>query len=112
MRRALFLVLSLAAGVALAQQQARPKLEPLPEPPPPPRGSLDAVDDPRVLIRPQDGDVVEEVRENGRVTMIKVTPPGGVPYYLVDTTGQGNWMRRESTDSGNRVPMWQIKSFD
>ena len=104
------MALLLAAGNALAQQ--RPQLEPLPEPPPPPPMRDSGVDEPRVRIAPQEGDRVEEVRENGRVTMIKVTPPGGKPYYLIDTTGNGVWARRESLDDGVRVPMWTIKTFD
>ena len=111
MRRVLFLVLFAAAAGALAQQQRPPKLEPLPEAPPPPL-IRDGADDPRVVIKPQEGDRVEEVRDGGRVVMIKVTPPGGVPYYLMDPVGNGNWTRREALDTGNRVPMWQIKSFD
>src|SRR5262245_18087925 len=112
MRRPLAAILFLfVAGSALAQQQRPPKLEPLPEAPPPPL-VRDGADEPRIQIRPQDGDRVEEVREGGRVTMIKVTPPHSVPYYLIDTTGNGNWMRRDSLDDGNRVPMWTIRTFD
>jgi hypothetical protein len=44
--------------------------------------------------------------------MMKVTPPNGVPYYLMDNTGNGNWMRRDSLDEGVRVPMWTIRTFD
>ena len=110
MRRVLFLVLLGAAASALAQQRP-PKLEPLPEPPPPPL-IRDGADEPRVRIAPQEGDRVEEVREGGRVVMLKVTPPNGAPYYLMDLTGNGNFMRRESLDPGIRVPMWVIKSFD
>jgi hypothetical protein len=54
---------------------------------------------------------VEEMRDGGRVVMLKVTPPNGVPYYLVDLTGDGNFTRRESLDPGIRVPMWVIKTF-
>src|SRR6185295_4022237 len=110
MRRVLFLVLLGAAAAALAQQRP-PKLEPLPEPPPPPV-VRDGSDEPRVRIAPQDGDRVEEVREGGRVVMIKVTPPDGTPYYLVDPTGSGNFTRRDSLDPGVRVPMWVIRTFD
>ena len=108
MRRALLLALSVAAAAALAQQRP-PKLEPLPEPPPLIR---DGADEPRVRIAPQEGDRVEEMREGGRVVMLKVTPPGGAPYYLMDLTGSGNFIRRDSLDPGVRVPMWVIKSFD
>jgi hypothetical protein len=108
MRRTLFLALSVAAAGALAQQPP-PKLEPLPEPPPLIR---DGADEPRVRIAPQEGDIVEEMRDGGRVVMLKVTPPNGVPYYLMDLTGNGNLTRRESLDPGIRVPMWTIKTFD
>lgn len=111
MRKSLALLLATAAGAALAQTP--PKLEPLPEVPPPPPALRDsAVDDPRVMIRPQEGDKVEEYREGGRVVMLRITPRNGPPYYLVDTAGTGNWMRRDSLDDGVRVPMWTIKTFD
>jgi len=91
----------------------QPKLEPLPDVPPPPPGVAEApAEEPRVTIRPEEGARVEEMRENGRVVMLKVTPRDGPPYYLVDTTGNGNWMRRDSLDPGVGVPMWVIKSFD
>ena len=111
MRRTLFLALSVVAAGALAQQQPPPKLEPLPEAPPPPL-IRDGADEPRVRIAPQEGDRVEEVREGGRVVMLKVTPPNGIPYYLMDLAGNGNLVRRDSLDPGIHVPMWVIKSFD
>ena len=110
MRSALFIALSVAATSALAQQPP-PKLEPLPEPPPPPL-IRDGADEPTVRIAPQEGDRVEEVRDGGRIVMLKVTPPNGIPYYLMDLTGSGNFVRRDSLDPGIRVPMWTIKTFD
>ena len=109
MRRLLLVVLLALASAASAQKKPPPKLEPLPEPPPPPPMS---VEEPTVRIPVQEGDKVEELREGGRVVMLKVTPPQGKPYYLVDTTGNGNWMRRDSLDDGVRVPMWPIHTFD
>ena len=111
MRRSRLVVLLLALSSFSAQAQTRPpKLEPLPEPPPPPPMAED--DEPVVRIPVQEGDKVEEVRQGGRVVMLKVTPPKGKPYYLVDTTGNGNWMRRDSLDDGVRVPMWPIHTWD
>jgi Protein of unknown function (DUF2782) len=110
MRRLLLVAFVFAVSSSLAHAQRRPpKLEPLPEPPPPPPM---AIEEPAVRIPVQEGDKVEEVREGGRVVMLKVTPPNGKPYYLVDTTGNGNWMRRDSLDDGVRVPMWPIHTFD
>ena len=110
MRRVLFPVL-LAAATSLVAQQPPPKLEPLPEAPPPPV-IRDGADEPAVRIAPQEGDKIEEIRDGGRVIMIKVTPPGGVPYYLVETLGTGNPAARESLDSGIRPPMWTITTFE
>jgi hypothetical protein len=110
--RALGLVLSLVlCAAALAQQPKRPpRLEPLPEAPPPP--SISGPDEPAVNIPIPQGHKVEELRQGGHLVALRVTPPGGKPYYLVDTTGNGNWMRKDSLDDGNRVPMYEIKTFD
>jgi hypothetical protein len=111
MRRLLLVVLIAFSASALAQAQKRPpKLEPLPEPPPPP--PMSPVEGPAVRIPVQEGDKIEEIRQGGRVVMLKVTPPNGPTYYLVDTTGNGNWMRRDSLDDGVRVPMWPIHTWD
>ena len=112
MRKLLSAVLLAAALPAFAQSGPVLKLDPLPPPPPPAPGLSDADDGPRVNIPVQKEDKVEEVREGGRVVMMKVTPPNGVPYYLMDNTGNGNWIRRDSLDSGVRVPMWTIRTFD
>ena len=104
------LLIALSLG-AFAQGRQPPKLEPLPEPPPPPPMPGGA-DEPAVRIPVQEADKVEEIRQGGRVVMLRVTPPHGKPYYLVDTTGSGNWMRRDSLDDGVRVPMWPLHTFD
>ena len=88
---------------------AQDKPEALQELPPP---EISGPDEPAVRIPVQKEDKVEEMREGGRIVMLKVTPPNGRPYYLVDTTGNGNWMRRDSLDDGVRVPMWPILKFD
>ncbi len=103
--RLLAVSMLLWAAAATAQSQVEPLPEPLPPPP------LPEADEPMVQIQVQEGDVVEEIRAGGRVVMLKVTPPGGRPYYLVDTAGNGNWVRREPLDDGVRVPMWPIHTF-
>jgi hypothetical protein len=110
MRRVLLVALAIVlSGPAAAQRKPPPKLEPLPEPPPPPAMP---VDEPSVRIPVQEGEKVEHIRQGGRIVAVKVTPPNGKPYYLVDTTGNGNWMRRDSLDDGVRVPMWPIQTWD
>ena len=112
MRKLLTALLIAAAFPVFAQSGAQLRLEPLPPPPPPAPGLTDLDTGPRVNIPVQREDKVEEVREGGRVVMMKVTPPNGVPYYLMDNSGNGNWIRRDSLDDGVRVPMWTIRTFD
>jgi hypothetical protein len=72
---------------------------------PPPSAAED--DEPAVRIAVREADQVEEVRVGARVVMLKVTPPGGKPYYLLE-----NGLRRESLDDGVSFPMWPVLLFD
>ncbi len=108
---ALLLVLALP----VAAQTTRPaNLQPLPAPPPPPPGMIDDASlEPQVTIKKRGEDQVEEYRMNGKLYMIKVTPPHGTPYYLVDPKGDGGFVR-ENLGVGDKtlsVPMWVIRSF-
>ena len=110
MRRLLLLLTLLAMSAAAQQPPAG--LQPIPEPPPPPPGlQPDPALEPQVTITQRGEDKVEEYRMNGKLYMLKVTPPHGVPYYLIDEKGDGRMSRQESLDSGLRVPMWVIHTF-
>jgi hypothetical protein len=111
MRRLPVVFLVAVALQAFAQQAAPPKLEPLPGPPPPPPGASNPIQEPEVRIPVPEGAKVEPIRAGGLVIMLKVTPKNGPAYYLIDTTGNGGWMRRDSLDDGVRVPMWPIKTW-
>ena len=104
-----------ASGVAAPAQQAPADglaPEALPEPPPPQQGmELDNEVEQQVTIGKKGEDTVEEFRANGQLYMIKVTPPHGVPYYLYDDVGNGDFTRRDAQDSGIRVPKWVIKRW-
>jgi len=95
MRPVAVFIFMCAASAALAQEA---------EPPAPARSESD---EPAVRIPVQEGDRVEEVRFGGRVVMLKITPPGGKPYYLVDPG-----LRREALDDGVRFPMWPVYVFN
>ena len=114
MRQVLYLLL-IAATLAIAlpaAAQDKSKAQPIPEPPPPPPGfELDPALEPQVTIRKRGEDTVEEYRIAGKLYMIKVTPPGGRPYYLIDERGDGKFSRQEAHDSGIRPPMWVIHSW-
>lgn len=95
------------------QKPSRPStLQPIPEPPPPPPGfEFDAALEPEVTIQRRGTDVIEEFRVRGRLYMIKVTPSHGVPYYLVDDIGRGDFVQRDNYDTRTRPPMWVIHQF-
>jgi hypothetical protein len=105
-----YLMTLLLAITAPAMAQQTPKLEPLPEPPAPPPGMTDDALEPEVTIVKRGNDTVEEFRIRGRLYMVKVTPPHGVPYYLVDTKGDGV-MVRQGASTNLSVPMWVLKSW-
>ncbi len=96
MRPVAVVIFMCAAAAAFAQDR------PLEAPPP-----MAESDEPAVQIPVQDRDRVEETRVGGRVVMLKVTPPGVKPYYLVDPG-----LNREALDDGVRFPMWPVYVFE
>jgi len=110
--RKLAAILMCCTVMTVAAQSKPPKLEPIPEPPPPPPGmELDPSLEPQVTIQKRGTETVEEFRIGGRLYMIKVTPAGGVPFYMIDERGDGNFTRRDTYDTGTRPPMWVIHQF-
>jgi hypothetical protein len=103
--------LLLAVALPVLAQKRPADLEPLPVPPPPPAGVADVDTEPQVTIVKRGQDKVEEYRVNGRLYMMKVTPPHGRPYYLIDQLGDGSWARHDGVDKGLRVPQWVIHTF-
>ena len=103
-----------AAGFALAQTAAPPpppNLEPLPEIPPPPELSGEVELEPQITIRRNERETVEEARVNGQLKWIKVTPRHGRSYFLIPDAGGATFVRRDSLDSGLKVPMWLLFAF-
>ena len=101
----------LASAAALAQTPS--DLQPLPAvpPPPPDMAPLDASLEHQVTITKRDGNTVEEHRINGKLYKIKVTPEHGVPYYLVDREGDGNFSQEAMGTPEVSVPTWVIGTF-
>ncbi len=82
--------------------------------PPPLRAESAATDpelEPQVTIIRRDGETFEEVRVNGELRYIKVTPRLGPPYYLVPNGSSPTFIRRESLDFGLVPPMWLLFSW-
>ncbi len=107
----LLLILGIWVGIgslAFAQDEA---------PAPPPQDLGEFVDpeegiEPEVTIIQQGSERIEEYRINGQLYMVKVVPSKGLPYYLVDSNGDGNMdMRRNDVDPDILVPRWTIFRF-
>jgi hypothetical protein len=119
------LALLFAASQALAQgalppglpppplppEKPTPALEPLPNIPPPPEIAGDADLEPQVTISRSDTEIREEARVAGTIVWIKVTPRKGKPYYLIPDASGYTYIRRDSLDTGLKVPMWVIFTF-
>jgi hypothetical protein len=109
-RTALMLLLTMAAGWSFAQAPAR--TAPIPQPPPPPPDVISDPDlEPQVTILRREDQVVEEVRTQGQLRYIRVTPRHGRPYFLIPDTNGTTFIRRDSLDSSLKVPMWVLFSF-
>lgn len=111
--RALLAAAAIAATVAPALAQTAPVLEPLPEVSMPPQMPLDPKLEPEISIRQRGSDKVEEFRVNGKLYMVRVTPPGGTPYILLDQTGGGQLIPQTGQAEGRSisVPLWVLGTF-
>ena len=67
--------------------------------------------EPQVTITKRGDDKIEEFRLNGKLYMLKVTPPGGTAYYMIDQNGDGSFARQEMPGTSLHVPMWVIRKF-
>jgi hypothetical protein len=96
--------------LAAATQTATPAKDvPIPAKIPSPPSEETA---PTVRIHTGDnGDVVEEYRQNGQLYMVRVTPPHGVPYTLLDSNGDG---KLDKTDNEGTVSpvYWTLYQWD
>lgn len=120
MRRALLALMMLFAAFAFAQKakpapealpESPPELEPLPEATPPPGVRPEGDLEPQVTIIERGENTIEEYRYNGVLYLVKITPRHGVPYYLIDRKGDGNFSRSDVLDGGVSPPMWVIHQF-
>ncbi len=72
-------------------------------------GLADDALEPEVTIVQRGDKVIEEYRLNGNLYMIKITPSMGVPYYLLDSDGDGVLeTRRNDLDPDVLIPRWTI----
>ncbi|WP_455218275.1 DUF2782 domain-containing protein [Kaarinaea lacus] len=62
-----------------------------------------------VKIKGGKDEVISEFRINGQLYMIRITPRKGVPYYLVDSDGDGNLETRWNELAPDiLIPAWVL----
>jgi hypothetical protein len=69
--------------------------------------------EPTVTIREEEERTIEEYRFNGQVYMVKITPKGGIPYYYIDTDGDGKLELDADKQALNPVQpvYWKVKEW-
>ncbi|MFZ4539057.1 DUF2782 domain-containing protein [Propionivibrio sp.] len=107
----LIALLAFVAVPVFAQSPANPP--PVPDVKPPVMVPLDDSIEPQVTIKRRDGNTFEEHRINGRLFKIRVTPENGIPYTLVDQSGDGSFTTIPDAPGtpALSVPMWVIGTF-
>jgi len=68
---------------------------------------------PTVTIREEENRRIEEYRLDGQVYMVKVTPEGGIPFYYIDTNGDGRLELDMDQRALNPVQpvYWKVKEW-
>jgi hypothetical protein len=103
MNRRLLSLLLIAPTAALAADPA-PMTEELP--PPPPIEESGQVIEPEVTIKQDEKGTTYEYRVNGQLTLIRVVPKVGAPYYFVDSDGDGELDVRREGPVNDAVNQW------
>jgi len=108
----LILAAALAALASTAASQTVSEPRPFPEPPdvPLPAYRGETVE-PEVTIVETEKETIYEYRVRGQLYMVKVQPQIGPPYYLLDTTGDGQLDVRQDQVWNNSVSQWVLFSW-
>jgi len=93
-------------------EQAPKQAEAVPEPPPlPEQMQSGEVLEPDVTIIESEEQKIEQYSVNGQIYMVKITPKGGIPYYLVDTDGDGDLEYRRNDLEPHATHQWRLLSW-
>ena len=107
----------LLQGPVLAQEDLE-KPPPIPpessgDVPIPPKVQDEQIE-PTVTIREEEERMIEEYRLDGQIYMVKITPKGGIPYYYIDTDGDGKLELDIDQRAMNPVQpvYWKVKEWN
>ncbi len=98
----------LLAASAVAQRSDILPPPPIREPLPPKVQDPAEQIEPQVTIRREPDRTVEEYSIAGAVFMIRIVPAVGPAYYLIDTSGDGNFDSRHEHMEPVRPAHWRI----
>jgi hypothetical protein len=85
---------------------------PYPEPPSlPPASYQGETVEPDVTILQTERGLIYEYRVKGQLYMVKIQPPVGPPYFLLDTNGDGVLDAERDRVWNNAVPQWILYSW-
>ncbi len=108
----LFLAAALATAAATAAGQSGNELRAFPEPPDlPPASYQGETIEPEVTIIETERQTIYEYRVRGQIYMVRIQPQVGPPYYLLDTTGDGQLDVRRDRVWNNAIPQWLLFSW-
>lgn len=76
----------------------------------PPVAGEEQIDaEPEITIIQRDDAVIKEYRIGGQLYMIKIEPAKGIPYFLVDSDGDGRLdARRSEFGEDIMIPSWTL----
>lgn len=108
----LTLAFVLGAAASLANAQPETQLNAFPEAPSIPSAVYQGETvEPEITIIETEKELIYEYRVRGNLYMVKVQPQIGPPYYLLDTTGNGELDVREDRAWSNAIPQWVLFSW-
>ncbi len=105
------LAVALLAVTTATWGEAREQVQhPEPPPLPPPLQSGDPLTPEITIVEGEQGKI-HQYRIGGRIYMVKVVPRVGEPYYLLDTTGDGELDSQAGGIQNISVPKWILFSW-
>ncbi|MCG6861464.1 MAG: DUF2782 domain-containing protein [Chromatiaceae bacterium] len=112
MNRLIAAALGAAVSTTVAQTENETELRAFPEPPDlPPASYQGETVEPEVTIIETEKETIYEYRVRGLLYMVKVQPQVGPPYFLLDTTGDGQLDVRKDRVWNNAIPQWVLFSW-
>jgi hypothetical protein len=108
------LILAVVLGSAASMTNAQPptQLNAFPEAPSIPSAVYQGETvEPEITIIETEKELIYEYRVRGKLYMVKVQPQIGPPYYLMDSTGDGELDVREDRVWNNSIPQWVLFSW-